>query len=30
MACGTPALATHEGTIPDIVKNSETGFLLKI
>jgi len=29
MACGTPVLATPVGAIPNIIKNSETGFLMK-
>jgi len=29
MACGTPILATPVGAIPDIIKEGETGFLLK-
>ena len=29
MACGTPILATPVGTIPDIIKDGETGFLLE-
>jgi len=29
MACGTPVLATPVGGIPDLVKEGETGFLLK-
>jgi glycosyltransferase involved in cell wall biosynthesis len=29
MACGTPVLATPVGAIQDIIKNGETGFLLK-
>ena len=29
MACGTPVLATSVGAIPDIIKDDETGFLLK-
>ena len=29
MACGTPVLSTPVGAIPDIIKDGETGFLLK-
>lgn len=29
MACGTPVLATPVGAIPSIIKNRETGFLLR-
>jgi glycosyltransferase involved in cell wall biosynthesis len=29
MACGTPVLAPPVGAIPDIIKEGETGFLLK-
>jgi len=29
MACGTPVLATPVGAIPDIIKDGETGFILK-
>jgi glycosyltransferase involved in cell wall biosynthesis len=29
MACGTPILTTSVGAIPDIIRNGETGFLLK-
>lgn len=29
MACGTPVLTTFVGAIPDIIKDNETGFLLK-
>jgi glycosyltransferase involved in cell wall biosynthesis len=29
MACGTVVLATPVGAIPDIIKDGETGFLLK-
>jgi len=29
MACGTPFLATPVGAIPDIIKDGETGFIMK-
>jgi len=29
MACGTPVLATPVGAIPDIIKESETGFIME-
>lgn len=29
MACGTPILATPVGVIPDVIKDGETGFILK-
>lgn len=29
MACGTPVLATPVGSVPDIVKDGSTGFILK-
>jgi glycosyltransferase involved in cell wall biosynthesis len=29
MACGTPVLTTGVGAIPDVIRNSETGFLLE-
>ena len=29
MACGTPVLATPVGAIPDILKDEETGFIMK-
>ena len=29
MACGTPVLATSVGAIPDIIKDSETGFIME-
>ena len=28
MACGTPVLATPVGTIPDIIKDGKTGFIM--
>jgi glycosyltransferase involved in cell wall biosynthesis len=29
MACGTPVLATPVGAVPDVIKDKETGFLLR-
>ncbi len=29
MSCGTPAIATSAGAIPDVIKDEETGFLIK-
>ena len=29
MACGTPVLATPVGAIPDVIKDEETGFIMK-
>ncbi|RJO59605.1 glycosyltransferase family 4 protein [Candidatus Parcubacteria bacterium] len=29
MACGTPVIATARGSVPEIVKNGETGFVVK-
>ena len=29
MACGTPVLATPVGAIPDVIKDKETGFIMK-
>ncbi|AFV22750.1 LPS glycosyltransferase [Methanolobus psychrophilus R15] len=29
MACGTPVLATPVGSIPDIIKDEETGFIME-
>ena len=29
MACGTPVLATSVGSAPDLIKDGETGFIMK-
>ena len=29
MGCGTPVLATPVGSIPDVIKDDETGFIMK-
>lgn len=29
MACGTPVLATPVGSIPDVIKNGKTGFIMR-
>ena len=29
MACGTPVLATPVGSIPDVIKNGKTGFIME-
>lgn len=29
MACGTPVLATKRGAVPEVVKDGETGFIVK-
>ena len=29
MGCGTPVLATPVGGIPDVIKDEETGFIMK-
>ena len=29
MACGTPVLATPVGAIPNVIKDGETGFIMK-
>ena len=29
MACGTPVLVTPVGAIPDVIRNEETGFMIK-
>lgn len=28
-ACGLPVIGTHEGGIPEVIKNTETGFLVR-
>ena len=29
MGCGTPVLATSVGGVPDLIKDGETGFIMK-
>lgn len=29
MACGTPVIAFHKGAVPEIIKDKETGFIVK-
>jgi glycosyltransferase involved in cell wall biosynthesis len=30
MACGTPVIATHRGSVPEVITDGETGFVVSV